>query len=509
MNPLNAEHLPNLSPTEGDLKRHSIQGGAITLTAQGIKFALQFAAMIVLARLLTPEDYGLYSIAIAVTTFVTLFKDMGLHTATVQSETLDHQQASALFWINVMLGFLLALFTAILAPVVSWVYHEPRLHGMLLAMAITFVFYGLSNHHISILWRQMRFYPIALIEIAQVIVGVSAGILAAWHGLGYWALVISHVVIVMTRTFCAFLALRWVPSLTHMASVRALVAFGGQVTGVYFLSYLNRYVDNLLIGFFRGVRELGFYDKAYQLLLLPLSQIGLPISSVAIAVLSRLQNDWVRFRKYYVRIILLNATLGMPLVAFLFVATDQVVALVLGDRWSAVVPLFRALALAAFVDTFLPAVGWMLASLGQTKRYLQSAVVISAITLMGLIIGVQWGAFGVAIAFSVCRVGVALPYMVFGFRHSPFHWSEILYTLFRPGFAALTAALILNSMIAWVSIPENLLASMLLASSVYIALYSILWVLVPGGKEMLREILRLIGSLWEKPATPTITNVVN
>jgi O-antigen/teichoic acid export membrane protein len=509
MAPENSRNLPNIPHVDGDLKRHSIRGSAITLTAQVVQFALQLGATIVLARLLTPEDYGLFGIVIAVTTFVNLFNNMGLHIATVQSEMLNQQQAGALFWINVFIGLVLAFLTCILAPLVSWFYHEPRLYGMLLAMAVTFVFYALSNQHISLLSRQMRFYAIAFTETAQVIIGVCAGVLAAWYGLGYWALIVMQVVTVITRMSCAYAVLPWRPAITPLAPVRSFIKFGGHLTGVNLLTYLNRNVDNLLIGFYRGVRELGFYDKAYQMVLLPLTQISLPISGIAIPVLSRLQNDWARYRKYYVRIILLNATLGMPLVAFLFVAADQVVPLLLGDQWVPIVPLFRALALAAFVDTFLPAIGWMLASLGQTTSYLRSAGMISAITLAGLFIGVQWGAIGVAIAFSVCRAGIAIPYMIFAFRHSPFHWSEISSILFRPAFAALSAALVLNVLDAWISMSGNLITSLLLAGSTYIALYAALWVLVPGGKGMLAEILQWIAILLEKPAAPLISNVTD
>jgi PST family polysaccharide transporter len=472
-----------------DLKGHSIRGGTVTLTAQAGRFLLQLGATIVLARLLTPEDYGLFSIVISVTVFANLFKDLGLHAATVQSPTLDHRQSSALFWINVALGVFLALGTVIAAPWVAAFFREPRLTGMIGAMAITFIFYGISNQHAALLSRQMRFLAISVVDVLALGLGCLSGVVGARYGLGYWSLVLMQIVNGVFRALGIWIAAQWLPSLPQTAPVRAFVAFGGQVTGVSVLSYLNRNVDNLLIGFFRGARELGFYDKAYQLLLLPILQISAPMASVAIPVLSRLQSDARRYRDYFQKIVLMSASLGMPLVAFLFITADQTILLVLGDQWRETVVLFRTLAPAAFVDTFSSVLNWMLLSLGQTARSLRANFVISAVTLTGLVIGAHWGAFGVALAFSVCRVGVAVPYLIYASRQSPFHWSEILRIVTRPTVAALIAAGAIAGVRERLAIAPDLLVNVLIAAGVYGASYVSLWMIVPGGWEIFCEML--------------------
>ncbi len=142
---------------KADLKGRSVRGGAVTMAAQGIKFFLQIGSTVVLARLLTPEDFGLIAMVTAVTGFVMMFKDMGLSMATVQRAEIDHAQISTLFWINVVLSLAFMLLTATLAPAIAWFYSEPRLTWITLALAGAFIFSGFTVQHQALLRRQMNF----------------------------------------------------------------------------------------------------------------------------------------------------------------------------------------------------------------------------------------------------------------------------------------------------------------------------------------------------------------
>ncbi|HIK46689.1 MAG TPA: oligosaccharide flippase family protein, partial [Leptolyngbyaceae cyanobacterium M65_K2018_010] len=124
----------------GNLRTRTVRSGAITISAQGLKFAITMASTIVLARLLTPGDYGLVGMVTVVLGFVQLFKDLGLAEATIQQEEITHQQVSTLFWINVAFSLLIALLVALLAPGIAWFYHEPRLIGITLLLATTFIY---------------------------------------------------------------------------------------------------------------------------------------------------------------------------------------------------------------------------------------------------------------------------------------------------------------------------------------------------------------------------------
>ena len=194
-----------------DLKGRTISSGFITVTAQGVQFALTLASTMILARLLTPGDFGLLAMSWTIIGFLRIFREAGLSTATVQREGITHAQVSNLFWINVVVSGFISLLVAAAAPVVAWFYREPRLVEITLALSITFFLAGLAVQHMALLNRQMRFKVIALIQVGSVLAGVLVGIGMAWLKYGYWSLVgmnltTSMVALLMTWSVC-----RWRP----------------------------------------------------------------------------------------------------------------------------------------------------------------------------------------------------------------------------------------------------------------------------------------------------------
>ncbi len=171
-----------------DLARRTIRGGAVTLTAQGAKFVLRMGSMAVLARLLTPADFGVIAMVTVITGFVEMFKDAGLSTATVQRATITHAQISTLFWINVALSVGVTATVAGLAPAIAWFYDDPRLTAVTLTLAGTMIFGGLAVQPQALLRRQMQFGRLATIEIASLVAGIGTACAMAVQGFGYWGL---------------------------------------------------------------------------------------------------------------------------------------------------------------------------------------------------------------------------------------------------------------------------------------------------------------------------------
>jgi hypothetical protein len=153
------EHL------KADIKGRAARGGALTVASQGVKFVVQMGATVVLARLLTPADYGLIGMVAVVIGFVSIFKDMGLSAATIQKEEITPAQISTLFWVNVAVSAAVMLVTAALAPVIAWFYKEPRLALITVGYAAGFITGGLTVQHEALLRRQMRFAALAVLEI--------------------------------------------------------------------------------------------------------------------------------------------------------------------------------------------------------------------------------------------------------------------------------------------------------------------------------------------------------
>jgi O-antigen/teichoic acid export membrane protein len=483
-----------------DLKMRSVRGGAITIIAQGSKFFLNLGSLAILGRLLTPNDYGLIGMVTPIVGFVEMFKDLGLSTATIQREEINHQQVSTLFWINLLVSGGISILFAALAPSIAWFYKEPRLVDIVLALSSIFLVGGLSIQHQALLKRKMQFASIAKIEITSVILGVLAAIMAAWANFGYWALVIMPLTKMIVIAIGSWLACPWRPGLPSKdAEIKSMLAFGGNLTGFNCINYFSRNLDNILIGQYWGATELGFYSKAYQLVLLPIQQINAPINNVALPLLSRLQAEPEQFTRYYYKFVLSIVFLGMPIVAFTFAVTDKLILFVLGEQWLNTVPIFQLLAPAAFLGTFNLASAWVYQSFGRTDRQLQIGLVLSTIDIIIFTISIRWGAIGVAAAYGLSRPFVWLPQLIHCYYNTPLKFKTLMFTLARPTFASITAALATMALDRFLLQNTQILIGLLIASIFYTFLYLAIWSILPNGKQTLIDSFNLLKELKNNP----------
>jgi len=430
-----------------ELWAHALTSGAAGVTGQACGFLLRVCATLVLARLLAPADYGVVAIATAAAAFLALFKDLGLGQAAVQGATLTREQMSTLFWINTANGLVLALANAAAAPLLGLLFGDARVTQAALGLSLTHACAGLAAQPQAALRRALRLKTLAASEIGAVLVGVVAAIAAARAGAGFWALVLMQCAIAVASTAAALLLspLRIDPP-ARSAGLRPLLAFGRHVTAFGVMSYFARNADGLLLGRSYGAHALGLYDKACQLMLVPAQLIGVPLSSVAIPVLSRLQSDAARFREYYRLFLAMSVALTMPLCAFLFVTADRVIPLLLGSQWIPSVPLFRALAPAAAVDAVTVSAGWIFLSLGRTARQVAFGFAGALVTVAAFVIVLPFGPLGMALCFSACRLALSLPTLAYTCRDTPLRWREPLALAAPPTLAAILAALLLRGM---------------------------------------------------------------
>jgi O-antigen/teichoic acid export membrane protein len=403
-----------------DLKGRSVRGGVLTLTSQGVQFILQTVSTVVLARLLTPADFGLVAMVTAITSFGQAFADLGLSEATIQQPVINHSQVSALFWINVSIGVGLTLLTAALAPVLAWFYHEPRLVHITLVVSLTFLIGGLRVQHDALLRRQMRFRSLALRDILAYAVAVPVAILMAWRGYGYWGIVALPLTLNTTQMLLSWVMARWIPGLPRRgAKVRSLISFGGNIAVSYLIFNLNRSADNVLVGWFWGAGPLGLYSRASNLLMLPVRQLGAPARSVAVPAFSRVQADAERLARYFLRTANLIMWILAPTFGFLFVAAVPIIILMLGKRWSEAAPVFQILAIFALGQLLLESVNWLLVSRGQSGRLLKLMMIVSPVIVGGYAIGLPFGIKGVALSGSLVLLGVFPWILNFAFKGTP------------------------------------------------------------------------------------------
>lgn len=487
-----------------DLKRSAVRGGSLVLVAQGVMFLLTLGATMVLARLLTPSDFGLVAMVLAVTSFATQFKDLGLSQATIQRPTITDAQVSTLFWINAALGLWLTLLTAAAAPLLARYYGDPRMIPITLTLAGTFVLSGLGVQHQALLRRRMRFGVLTSIDILSLSAGLIVAVLLAWRGAGWWALVWRQLVATAAATAGVWWACRWRPLAPRRgAGVRSMLAFGSHVSGYSVANYFARNVDRALLGRQMGSSALGLYSKAYQLILLPINMLTTPITAVALPALSRLQHDPPRYRSYYQKGIAPLVAIGMPAVVFLFVTAADTIPLFLGQQWVGAVPIFRLLAPTAFVGTIHMATSWVYVSLGLTRRQLQWTIFATVLTITSFFVGLHWGVRGLAAAVSIAFCGLQVPALLYCYRPTFLKLGDLTTVLWRPALAAFLAGAGCGALGKLLLAPLAPLPRFVLLAIGYGILYGLVWLVLPRGRQILADMWHTLRELRGGAAPPS------
>ena len=400
----------------------------MAILGQGVKTSVRLAGIVVLARLLTPEDFGLVAMVTVITGFVGMFTDVGLSAATIQRPTVTHGQVSTLFWLNVALGCFLATLTAVFAPLIAWFYGEPRLTLMTICLASTFILAGLTVQHQAILRRKMRFHVVTAIGIATQFMATVVAIIASWVGWGPWSLVFMSMTNALAMMLLCWAFSGWLPGWpVKQGGVREMLRFGGWLTGFSSINYFLRNADNLLIGWWWGAAPLGLYSRAYSLLVLPLSQIKGPIDGVAMPTLSRHQHDRIAFQKQFLQLYRITIGLSAPVSAIAFVLAEEIVLILLGRQWIEAVSLFRVLAISAVLQPIWSMTGWFFVPLNRTRDQFVWGLGVSLVILPGFILGLPYGPIGVAAGYttSLCLViWPALAYATHGTLVKPIHFGS-------------------------------------------------------------------------------------
>jgi len=423
-----------------ELKTRSVRGGAVALGAQAAKLVLQLGSTVVLARLLTPRDYGIFAMATVVTGFLGLFHDMGLSVATIQRERITHREVTALFWVNAAVGLGIALASLAFAPAVAWFFDEPRLAPVVAALALAFLLGGAAVQHQALLRRQMRFGRIALLETAAMLVGTAAGIGAAAAGLRYWSLVVMQLATGITTLVLALVLCPWLPGRPRRgAGIRGLVGFGAHLMGFNVVNYLGKSVDPALLGWRWGAVPVGLFGNARRLMQLPITQLNAPVTQVALPALSRITDDAARYRAAYLRLVDKLLLLAMPGVAYLIATSDWLVAVVLGPQWTESARLFAILGIGALLEPVCNSSGWLLLSQGRSREMLTVGACDAAMRFGLIALALPWGATGVAVAV-VLRLAVSAPLsLLIAGRRGPVSARDMAGALVSPGIAACAA----------------------------------------------------------------------
>jgi len=387
--------------TGSGLRRTAVRGVGAAIVGQASSFVVGMGSVVVLARILTPADFGIMTM---VTTFSLLFRSFGLNGFTellVQRDELTHSLASNLFWIELGIGTVLSLLFAASGPLLAHFYHNPSVVHVTEAMSLTIVLGCMGWCHLALLQRAMQFRTTAVINFTGQAALVVVSIVTALAGFQYWSLVWGSIAQVVTVAAGAWLMCRWVPAWPKTTSgTGSGLKFATSVYLHFAFNYLTRNTDNLLVGWRYGARSLGFYKRAYDLFVLPEQQLMSPMAAVAVSTLSRVNHDREQFQRYFLRVIAVLALVGMGVGADLALVGQDVIRFLLGPGWEEAGRIFALFGPGIGVMLLYDTHGWIHLSIGRPERWFWWGLVEFGCTASLFLLMLHWGPSGIAVAWT-------------------------------------------------------------------------------------------------------------
>ena len=390
--------------------RTVMRGSLHTGLAQAVTIGCQILSVLILSRLLDAGDFGLVAMVGPVVAFVALFKEMGLLQAVVQKRDLTYGQVSSLFWINMGISAALTVLLVAAAPLIAAFYGDERLTAILRVMALNLALTAIGSQHFALMNRGLMFGRIGVNSSAVAVVTLGVSIAWAMVHPTPWALVAGTIAGSLAGAAMVWAWVPWRPARPAMArGTRALLGFGAGVTGFKLSNFFARNFDNVLIGRVWGGETLGFYDRAYKLLLFPLSRVADPLAKVMVPVLSRMQGEPARYEAAFFRVFgLMNLAL-LPGVATAAAMADTAVPFLLGEKWAAAAPIFAALGIAGLSQPLANPTGWLFLSQGRTTEMAWWGLGSALVTCAGFALTVQYGVVALAYGYAATSVIKLLP----------------------------------------------------------------------------------------------------
>ncbi|MDQ3504058.1 MAG: lipopolysaccharide biosynthesis protein, partial [Actinomycetota bacterium] len=393
--------LPATRPEDGEglaqqTKRGLAWGGSSRLYGQ----LLQFAASILLARLLTPRDFGLAATVYLFAGVASVLTEMGIGSSIVRKRVLRQVDLATAFWLSVFVGAALALLLAALSPLIASWYDAPELVVLMWLVALRFV---LAQYVVplGLLERSMRFATIARIDVLAFTLGAVAAVAAALAGFGYYSLAMSPLVQSVVQTVLFGWATRFVPrSFVDREAARELWAYSSSYTAANLVTYARTNADGLVVGRLLGQEQLGYYGRGLALVTLPLQQLNFVLRRVMLPTLTRLRDDPARLRAAYWSAL---GTIGLAVgtaLAVLAACAQVLVPFIWGDQWTPAVPVIAWLALAGTFQVLHAPTSWLCQLAGRNDLLLRLTLASAALTVVALAIGIRGGIVGAAMALA-------------------------------------------------------------------------------------------------------------
>jgi polysaccharide transporter, PST family len=473
--------------------RRSLRAGAVVLSARVLVTVIQLLTLLVLARLLSPEDYGLVGMVTAITVFAPLLVGLGTPDAVVRRPRITEQEISALFWLSVAVGCSAALMMAVCGPLIAWAYGEPRLIWIAEVSALTFVTSALYCQHNTLLRRALKFKELAAVELIANLLGASAAIAMALYGLQYWALVLRPVLATFFIACGVWVLCPWIPGRPAIsAGAKEMLRQGLHTAGFLVTDYIAGSTDRIAIGYRSGPVLLGYYQNAMFIFDNLSALLVTSAHNVVVASLSKAQNNRDELRRLWSKGLSTLEFFAMPAYGILAVVGQDLIVVLFGNKWSHSGVLISILALRGIPYAVERTAGWLHVSAGRTDRWMRWGVIAMCAQLVALFCGLPYGPTGVAVAFVVCAFTLFLPATAYAGYPLGISATDVIAAVWRPMAAALLAAAI-GFTLRWSVLAEmSAVLKIIVLTFAYVTTYITVVVGLLGERMPIQVVLGLV-----------------
>ncbi|MBW4670887.1 MAG: oligosaccharide flippase family protein [Cyanomargarita calcarea GSE-NOS-MK-12-04C] len=401
-------------------KTAKIAGSSLWLTGSfAVTKVSQLIAQIILARLLSPKDFGIWGMVLIVTTLSELFKDSAIASVLIYKGLSDKKLANAVYSVGVNISVCMFFVQMLVGFPLSQFFHQPIVFPLIVCESLVFLIGAGRGSHAAVLQRQMNFRAIAISDSVVKLVGFSIVISCAVIGWGVWSFVVGNIAMtavdaLIKRWFSGYrFTYHFIPDASAVQEVRGYIT---SLVGINLAVYVNTNTDNLIVGRLLGAQALGFYSLGYQLAMLPTFALS-QINRVNFSVLSQKDNEGKRV--YVCKMLELYALFYAPIYGVAFVMAPWLIPLVYGAEWTKAAPIFQIVLIFAYARGFMAILGTALNTLD--KPHINAAInwVLVPLSISGFLVGAYLGGVnGVAIATA----------LVMGIAATVWFWIAICYS---------------------------------------------------------------------------------
>jgi O-antigen/teichoic acid export membrane protein len=385
-----------------NLRQRTLVGLGWTGAARLLGQFVQLGTTVVLARLLSPKEYGLLGMVLVFTGFANYVADMGLGASIIQNTTLSDRHLNSVFWLNAATGLALTLIFILAAPLVASFYGEPQLSLLTIAIAPNFVLGSLNVVQNALLDKALNFRIKFWIDIVAAVASGLVALVLALRGWGVWSLVGQSLVLTTVRVLMMWIQSSWRPAMAFdFSAIRELMRFSGHLTGFGVVFYWSQNIDKLMIGRWIGSSALGIYTLADKLMRLSLANVNDVTSSVMFPALSSIQHDVEAVKRAYLRATRMTSLVVFPMMIALGVLAEPAILVIYGNKWRQSIVILQLLCVAGVSLSTYSTAGWIFMSQGRTDMLFRLGVYATVVRAIEVLIGAHWGLIGVAWAFVI------------------------------------------------------------------------------------------------------------